>query len=187
MNHVPRARRLPRGLAALVLLAALATTACGPGAAGTPSPTAGTDRPTAAAGAPAAPSPTTAALPDLCALLTAAEVADAAGVDIPFHRAEPGQGIVSCAYHLGGNDATPAIFVQYQLGAAGNLDYTNSGEQIRIAGQRAKWYDRGAKALVALDEDLLIVNLGVSNKNLRGGDLRALAIELAERALEDLR
>lgn len=186
MNHVPHAPLLSRGLAALTLLGVLATTACGRGTATeTTGPAATIDRPASAAPAPTAG--TAAPLPDLCAQLTAAEVADAAGVDIPFHRAEPGQGIISCAYHLGANDATPAIFVQYQLGAAGNLDFTNSGEQIRITGHRAKWYDRGAKVLVAVGEDLLIVNLGVSNKNLRGGDLRALAVELAERALENLR
>jgi hypothetical protein len=126
-------------------------------------------------------------LPDLCTLLTAAEVADAAGTDIPFHRAVPGQGIISCAYHLGADDATPAIYVQYQANAASNLDFTNSGEETRISGLRAKWYERGAQIMVAVEQDLLVVNLGVSNKNLRGGDLRALAVDLAERALADIR
>ena len=77
--------------------------------------------------------------------------------------------------------------MQYQNGAAGSLDFTNSGEETRISGLRAKWYERGAKLMVAVDQDLLIVDLGVSNKNRRGGDLRALAVELADRALADIR
>ncbi|MEV4411097.1 DUF3558 family protein [Catellatospora sp. NPDC049609] len=180
MTH---ALRPSRPLAVLALLGSLALAACGPaggGPAANPPAASATE-----AGTPAA-SPS-AVLPDLCALLSAGAVADAAGVDIPFHRAEPGPGIISCAYHLGGNDATPAIHVQYQTGAAGNLDFTNSGEQTRIAGLRAKWYERGAKLMVAVDQDLLIVNLGVSDKNLRGGDLRALAVDLAERALTAVR
>ncbi|BCJ76894.1 hypothetical protein CS0771_64380 [Catellatospora sp. IY07-71] len=180
MTH---ALRRTRTLAVLALLGSLALTACGPTggepAAGPPVPAASTP-PASAAAAPGG-------LPDLCTLLTAGAVADAAGTDIPFHRAEPGPGIISCAYHLGADDATPAIFVQYQTGAAGILDFTNSGEETRIGSLRAKWYERGAKLNVAVGEDLLIVNLGVSNKNLRGGDLRALAVELAERSLDLIR
>jgi hypothetical protein len=179
MTH---AVRPSRPLAVLALLGSLTLAACGPSgggpAANPPAPAASTPpgSPSAAAG-----------LPDLCTLLTAAEVADAAGTDIPFHRAEPSQGFISCAYHLGAGEATPAIYVQYQIGSAGSLDFGAGGEETRISGLRAKWYERGAKLMVAVDQDLLIVNLGISNKNLRGGDLRALAVELADRALADIR
>ncbi|MBO4208009.1 hypothetical protein [Micromonospora echinofusca] len=167
---------------ALVLLT---TAACG-GAAGTP------ESPPAVGGGPtAAPAATTAAagtfLPDLCNRLTAAGVADAAGVDIPLVRAEPGPGIVSCAYHLRNDDASPAIYVQYQLDAANQLDFTTSGEEVAGIGERARWYQRGATLMAKVNgDDLLIVNLGVSNRNLRGGDLRSLAVDLATRALEQL-
>ncbi len=182
MTHAQRPARL---LAVLAVLGSLTLTACGSSGGGPQAaPPAAASTPSTP---PASPGPAASGLPDLCTLLTAGAVADAAGKDIPFHRAEPGQGIISCAYHLGADDATPAIYVQYQTGAAGNLDFTNSGEETRISGLRAKWYERGAKLLVAVDEDLLIVNLGVSNKTLRGGDLRALAVDLAERALNELR
>jgi hypothetical protein len=169
-------------LTAFALLGSLTLTACGSSGGGpAANPTA------AAASAQPGPSRSAAGLPDLCTLLTAAEVADAAGADIPYHRAEPDQGIITCAYHLGASDATPAIYVQYQTGAAGSLDFGTNGEETLISGMRAKWYEQGAKLMIAVNQDLLIVNLGISSRKLRGGDLRALAVDLAERALADIR
>ena len=181
---VPRLATLA-GATALAL-STFTLTACG-GSDPASDPPAVQAEPTAApTDTPAAVPATSAAsgLPDLCTKLTAGQVADAAGVDIPLVRPEPGPNIISCAYHLRNDEASPAIFVQYQLDAAGIMDFTNSGEVLAGIGERAKWYERGAKLNVQVNgTDLLIVNLGVSNKNLRGGDLRALAVELAERAL----
>ncbi|MDI1460925.1 hypothetical protein QEZ54_08110 [Catellatospora sp. KI3] len=173
MTHALRPARV---LAALALLGSLTLAACGPSGA----------EPTANPAAPAASS-TTAALPDLCTLLDPAEVAAAAKTDIPFHRAEPGQGFIVCAYHQGTGAASPAIYVQYQTGTAGSLDFGTGGEQLRISQLRAKWYEQGSKLMVAVDQDLLIVNLGLAGRKLRGGDPRALAVDLAERVLVDLR
>ncbi|GAA1802312.1 hypothetical protein GCM10009682_25190 [Luedemannella flava] len=131
-------------------------------------------------------STTAAALPDLCALLSRAEVADAAGTDIPFHRAERGQNYIACAYHHGADRTSAAIYVQYQTGTAGSVDVTAAGAETTVSGMRARWQERGAKLMVAVDRDLLIVNLGISTKRVREGDPRALAVELAERVLVDL-
>lgn len=177
----PRPARLVVTL--VIGLTALSTAACG-GTTPAPDPSVIADQATT----PASLDPTTGPeLPDLCNRLTAAQVADAAGVDIPLVRPEPGPGIISCAYHLRNDDASPAIFVQYQSNAASQLDLTASGEEISGVGERAKWYERGAQLMAKVNgDDLLVVNLGVSNKNLRGGDLRALGVDLATRALEQL-
>ncbi len=165
----------------LALLGSLTLGACG-------SPEAGpaADPAAPAASGPPGSSEAAAGLPDLCTLLSPAEVADVAGTDIPFHRAEPGQGFIVCAYHLGADRATPAIYVHYQPGAAGSLDFGAGGEQMRISGMRAKWFEQGARLLVAVDQDLLIVNLGISGRKLRSGDPRALAVELAGRAMAEI-
>lgn len=179
MTHAPRPSHL---LAAFALLGSLTLTACGPSAGGPAANPAA-----AAASTQPEPSRSAAGLPDLCTLLSAAEVADAAGVDIPHVRVEPGQGFISCAYHLGASDATPAIYVQYQTGAAGSLNHGVNAEETLVSGLRAKWYEQGSKLMIAVGQDLLIVNLGISSRKLRGGELRALAVDLAERALADVR
>jgi hypothetical protein len=179
MTH---ALRPSRTFAVLALLGSLALAACGSpgdGLAANPSAPAASNPPGASSAATG--------LPDLCALLSPVEVADAAGTDIPFHRAEPGQNYIICAYHQGADGATPAIYVQYQTGTAGSLDFAKNGEETKVSGMRAKWQEQGAKLMVAVDQDLLIVNLGIANKKVRGGDPRALAIELAERVLADMR
>ncbi|GAA1614744.1 hypothetical protein GCM10009679_18930 [Saccharothrix algeriensis] len=179
MTHVLRPSRT---FAVLALLGTLTVAGCG-------SPAAGPAADPPAPAAPGSPGPSRAAagLPDLCTLLSPAEVADAAGTDIPFHRAEPGKGLIICAYHQGTDAASPAIYVQYQLGTAGSLDSGTGAEELRISGMRAKWFEHGARLLVAVDQDLLVVNLGIAGRDLRRGDLRALAVELAGRALADLR
>jgi hypothetical protein len=179
MTH---ALRPSRTFAVLALLGSLTLAACGSAANGT----------AANPSAPAVPNPpgassAAAGLPDLCTLLSAAEVAEAAGTDIPFQRAEPGENYIICAYHQGASSATPAIYVQYQTGTAGSLDFGVGGEETPISGMRAKWHKNGAKLMVAVDQDLLIVNLGIANKKVRDGDPRALAIALAERVLADIR
>jgi hypothetical protein len=182
--HVRMTRALPpsRTFAVLALLGSLVLAACG-----SPGDGLATNPSAPAVSKPPGSSSAAAGLPDLCTLLSPAEVADAAGTDIPFHRAEPGQNYIICAYHQGADSATPAIYVQYQTGTAGSLDFVTNGEEMLVSGMRATWQEQGARLLVAVDQDLLIVNLGIANRKVRGGDPRALAVELAERALADMR
>ncbi|MFG1950587.1 hypothetical protein [Micromonospora sp. NPDC048830] len=157
--------------------------------AGTVTCAAGSPTRPAAAGTPGSASPTDgpAGRVDVCGLISTAQMAELAGVEVTGTEFEMRGDVSNCAYvtvHHG------FINVQYQPGGRTHIDSPlfSGGEKVPGLGEDAKWFEGRAGLHVAVGgQDTLNVMLGASGVKLRGGDLKGLAIDIAEAALPRLR